>query len=53
MVLKEPAIYDDGDEPFGEIGVSQYVQARAARVEPTRHTTPFCSNRVETARASS
>jgi adenosylcobyric acid synthase len=29
-----------GSEPWGEIGVSQYVQARAARVTPTTDHTP-------------
>ncbi|WP_440990706.1 cobyric acid synthase [Haloarchaeobius baliensis] len=28
------------DEPWGEVGVSQYVQARAARVEPTTDHNP-------------
>jgi adenosylcobyric acid synthase len=35
-----PAIGDAPDDAFGEVGVSQYVQARAARVRPTTDHNP-------------
>jgi adenosylcobyric acid synthase len=40
-VPRAPAVRgDETDETFGEVGVSQYVQARAARVRPTTDHNP-------------
>jgi adenosylcobyric acid synthase len=40
-VPRAPAVKKAGDDqPYGEIGVSQYVQARAARIAPTTDQNP-------------
>jgi len=39
-VPRAPAIKKDGNDPYGEIGVSQYVQARAARIAPSTDQNP-------------
>ncbi|MEA1932179.1 MAG: cobyric acid synthase [Euryarchaeota archaeon] len=40
-VPRAPAVKNgDGGHPYGEIGVSQYVQARAARIAPTTDQNP-------------
>ncbi|MFW6320378.1 MAG: cobyric acid synthase [Halohasta sp.] len=39
-VPRSPAVETAGGQPYGEIGVSQYVQARAARIPPTTDQNP-------------
>ena len=40
VVPCSPAFKKEGDQPYGEIGISQYVQARAARIAPTTDQNP-------------
>ena len=39
-MVAEPAAGEPPDDAYGEIGVSQYVQARAARISPTTDCNP-------------